>query len=301
MDRRKILMLVAATIAGAGTLLIFLYVKGADARAAAGFEQVEILKAVDQIAVGESVDAAVAAGKVQRAVVPAAQVVPGALDSVSGVSGQVAVVPIAPGEQILTSKFAATPAASNDLALSDGHVAISLNLSDTGRVAGFVNPGARVAVFLTGTEDDGRRFTRLLLPDVEVVAVGATTLVSQTVTADATGATTTEQLPRTLFTLSVDQDQAESLLFAQGMGELAFALLAEDSEVAPGKGVDSDNVFAVSSRDGARGGGKAAADTAGSESADLDGEDVSAPTDGAADPEAAGAAEPSTDLTTDGG
>lgn len=300
MDRRKILMLVAATIAGAGTLLIFLYVKGADARAAAGFEQVEILKAVDQIAVGESVDAAVAAGKVQRAVVPAAQVVPGALDSVSALTGQVAVVPISPGEQILTSKFAATAAASNGLALSDGHVAISLNLSDTGRVAGFVNPGARVAVFLTGTDEAGSRFTRLLLPDVEVVAVGATTLVSQTVTADATGATTTEQLPRTLFTLSVDQAQAESLLFAQGMGELAFALLAEDSEVAPGRGVDTGNVFRVATRstdDDAALGSRGAGDAAPERGADA------APAEPGAevDPSADQSSDQSTDQTTEGG
>ncbi|QWC85655.1 Flp pilus assembly protein CpaB [Nocardioidaceae bacterium] len=293
MDRRKILMLVAATIAGAGTLLIFLYVKGADARAAAGFEQVQVLKAVDTIAVGESVDAAVTAGKVQRSTVPVGQVVPGALDAVTSLSGQVAVVPIAPGEQILASKFATTAATSNGLALSDGHVAISLNLSDTGRVAGFVNPGARVAVFLTGTEDTGERFSRLLLPDVEVVAVGATTLVSQTVTAEGTGATTTEQLPRTLFTLSVDQDQAETLLFAQGMGELAFALLAEDSEVEAGSGVDSDNVFRVSKRDSGRFG---PVDTAGEES------DTEDDTDTDTDTEAAGTDPASSDETlTEGG
>ena len=269
MDRRKILMLVAATIAGAGTLLIFLYVKGADARAAAGFQQVQILKAVDTIEVGESIDSAVAAGKVQRATVPAAQVVPGALDNVSGLTGQVAVIPLAPGEQLLTSKFAATAATSNDLALNDGHVAISLNLSDTGRVAGFVNPGARVAVFLTGTEDSGRRFTRLLLPDVEVVAVGATTLVSQTTTsAEGEGATTTEQLPKTLFTLSVSQDQAESLLFAEGMGDLAFALLAEDSKISAGKGVDSDNVFRVAKRDRSGSADRSASDGSSAEGAD---------------------------------
>ena len=54
---------------------------------------------------------------------------------------------------------------------------------------------------------------------------------------------TTEQLPRTLLTLSLDQRQAEKVLFAQGHGELAFALLTSKSKVEPGPGTTAPNLF----------------------------------------------------------
>ena len=52
MDRRRILLVVAAIIAGLGTLLVFLYVRGADQRADQKFHAVQVLKAVKQINIG---------------------------------------------------------------------------------------------------------------------------------------------------------------------------------------------------------------------------------------------------------
>jgi pilus assembly protein CpaB len=75
-----------------------------------------------------------------------------------------------------------------------------------------------------------------------VIAVGATTVVSTTTT-DAAGAQTTEQLPKTLFTLAVDQDEAERIMYASKTGELTFALLNDKSKVKSGPGVSSTNLF----------------------------------------------------------
>jgi pilus assembly protein CpaB len=85
-------------------------------------------------------------------------------------------------------------------------------------------------------------FTRLLLTDIEVIAVGTTTVVATTTT-DSTGAQTTEQLPRTLFTLGVTQAQAQKILFASGNGELAFAKLGKDSKLVSDPGANADNLF----------------------------------------------------------
>ena len=89
---------------------------------------------------------------------------------------------------------------------------------------------------------DGGAFTRMLLDRVTVIGVGSTTPVSTTTT-DETGQQTTEELPRTLMTLAVDQKTAERVLFAAGNGELAFALLNEASTVAPAPGVTADSLF----------------------------------------------------------
>ncbi|HEX2893827.1 MAG TPA: Flp pilus assembly protein CpaB [Marmoricola sp.] len=243
MDRRRVLLVVAAIIAALGTLLVFLYVRGADDRANQKYHAVGVLKAVKQINIGETVAAAQAAGKIEKSTVGQGERLPDALDTLDSISTEIAQTNIYPGEQIIASKFGTSTASANTLTIPKGNIAVSINLTDTARVAGFVNPGDKVAIFMNSTGGAGLgSFTRLLLTDVEVIAVGTTTMVSTTTTT-ASGAQTTEQLPRTLFTLGVTQAQAEKILFASGSGELAFGLLNQDSKVAPDAGANADNLF----------------------------------------------------------
>ena len=87
----------------------------------------------------------------------------------------VALTRVFPNEQITASKFG-SPGEQDTLTMPTGKFAISVNLSDTGRVAGFVSPGSEVALFLNGpTGDSGEEGTRVLLPEVQVIAVGQTT------------------------------------------------------------------------------------------------------------------------------
>jgi pilus assembly protein CpaB len=243
MGRRTVLLIVAALIAALGTSMVFFYVRGADSRAEATQLPVQVLKAVSRIEPGETMADAQSKGKVQMGTVPRKQVLAGAVNTAAGMEDQVALSTIYPNEQIVTAKFGSA-GDQQTLTIPDGNIAISVNLSDTGRVAGFVSPGANVAVFANGTVEDVKNgdFTRLLLPKVPVIAVGATTTISKTTT-DAAGAQTTEQLPKTLFTLSVNQDQAERVMFASTHGELSFGLLNDTSKVTPAPGVTSKNLF----------------------------------------------------------
>ena len=238
MGRRTVLLIVAALIAALGTGMVFLYVRGADNRAEANQQPVQVLKAVTRIEPGEKIADAQAAGKIQLGTVPKAQVLVGAVNSTSGLENKVALATIYPNEQIITAKFGSSGEQSN-LTIPDGDVAISVSLSDTGRVAGFVNPGANVAIF---TADPKNQATRLLLPTVQVIAVGTTTVVSTTST-DPSGAQTTEQLPKTLFTLAVNQDDAERIIYASKKSDLTFALLNDKSKVKSGPGVSDSNLF----------------------------------------------------------
>ena len=241
MDRRKVLLVVAAMVAALGTLLVFLYVRGADTRADQRYDAVQVLRAVKPIAPGETVEAAQAAGKVESGTVARQDLLPDALTGLEPVAGSVAVTAIAPGEQIVSSKFGAT-GTNTGLTMPKGMLAISINLSDTARVAGFVEPGDNVAIFMNGTDPKGA-YTRLLLPSVEVAAAGTTTTVATTTTTDPNGAQTQEQLPKTLLTLAVTQAQAEKVLYAQSTGSLAFALLNTDSKIAPTAGVTEQTLF----------------------------------------------------------
>lgn len=242
MVRRKVLLIGAVLAAALGAALVFVYVQGADARAESQYDVVDVLRATAVIPAGESIETASQSGKLALQKVPRAQVMPDALTSIDPLSGQVALTTIYPGEQIITDKFGGQAAAPTALQIPKGMLAVSVNLTDPARVAGFVNPGSEVAIFLNGTDASSKPFTRVLLDRVTVLGVGSTTPVSTTTT-DTSGQQTTEQLPRTLMTLAVDQEDAQRVLFASGNGELAFGLLTKDSSIQPDPGVDADTLF----------------------------------------------------------
>jgi pilus assembly protein CpaB len=241
MGRRTILLIVAALIAALGSAMVFLYVRGADDRATEAQAPVQVLKAVAQISPGETLDQAQAAGKLELGSVPRAQVLPGAVNSIEGIGSQVALSSVFPNEQIISGKFG-SQGDQELLTVPDGQIAISVTLSDTGRVAGFVVPGDEVAIFLNGEIGGGNTGVRLLLPRVKVIAIGSTTVISTTTT-NTEGAQTTEQLPRTLFTLAVEQKDAEKIMLAATTGELSFGYLNDKSEVKPGPGTTTDTLF----------------------------------------------------------
>jgi len=242
MDRRRILLVFAAVIAALGTLLVFLYVRGADTRAEEQFDTVDVLTANQVIAPGEAVDAALSAGKFELSPVPATSVLAGYLTDTSAITGKVATTTIYPNEQIIASKFGGSAEASS-LPIPKGKLAISVNLTDPARVAGFVQPGSEVAIFMSGADPTTQApFARMLLARVTVIGVGSTA-PGQTTTTDASGASTTEQLPNALLTLALNKEDAERVLFASTNGALAFGLLTKESETPKGAGVTARNLF----------------------------------------------------------
>jgi pilus assembly protein CpaB len=242
MGRRAILLVFAAFIAALGTVLVFLYVNGADARVAKQYDTVNVLEAVKVIAPGETVEAASQAAKFQLQAVPQTDLLDGFLTDTSSLDGKVATTTIYPGEQIIASKFGGSAEVSV-LPIPKGLMAISVNLTDPARVAGFVQPGSEVAIFTSGTAvGTGQPFSRMLEPKVQVIGVGSTA-PGQTTTTSGDGTSTTEQLPNALLTIAVTKDQAEHILYAVSNGELAFGLLTPDSDVPKGNGVTDRNLF----------------------------------------------------------
>src|SRR3954452_4437068 len=113
MDRRKALLLVAAVIAAVGTLLVFLYVRGADTRADQRYDAVQVLRVVKPIAAGETVEVEQAAGKreaaqaavkIESSSVSKKDLLPDPLPGTEPIAGKVAVTAIYPGEQLISSK-----------------------------------------------------------------------------------------------------------------------------------------------------------------------------------------------------
>jgi pilus assembly protein CpaB len=244
--RRAVLLIVAVLIAAAGTALVLLYVQGINSRATAGQQPVKVLTATVQIDPGETMAGAQAAGKVDLVEWPKAKVLPSAVSSGEAFKNRVALATIFPGEQIIPEKFG-SPGDQDVINIPDDKMAISVQLTDPARVAGFVTPGADVAVFVSsspalGASGTTSEITKLLLRKVEVIGVGQTTVLSTTKTT-ATGAQTVEEIPKTILTLAVTQEEAERVLLAARTGELSFGLLTEKSVTAETPGTTLDDIF----------------------------------------------------------
>ncbi len=242
MDRRRILLVVAVLVAAVGSALVFLYTKGADTRAEERFDTVEVLEATAVIAPGETFEDAQAAGKLTLEAVAKDALLDGYQTTADSLTGTVSLGTIYPGEQIISAKWGQSAAVESSLQIPDTNMAASVNLTDPARVAGFVNPGSEVAVFWTGTNATGGMMSKILLTRVTVLGVGSTTPVSTTTT-DETGASTTEQLPRTLLTLSLNQAQTQKVLLGASTGELAFGLLTDLSESADALETTPETLF----------------------------------------------------------
>jgi pilus assembly protein CpaB len=258
MDRRRLLLMLAVFVAIIGTALVFLYVRGADNRAKSHYDSVSILKATQNIAAGEKYDDALASGKISLQPVPQNQLNDGYQTSTEALKGKIASVPIFSGQQIITSQFGNTlQATATSLPIPKGMIAISVNLTDPDRVAGNIQNGSEVAIFVTGqlTKTAGAsgdttgnvQSTRLLLPKVTVLNVGSPVTTTSTTT-DQSGTQTTEQLPRTLLTVAVTQKDAQKVILASKALDLTFGLLTSDSRVTPGTPATSTQAASLFAR-----------------------------------------------------
>ncbi len=244
MDRRKALLFVAAFVAALGTMLVFLYVRGADARADSRYDAVQVLRVAKPITAGETVAQAQAEGKFVTGTISSQDRLAGALNSLETLEDKVALAPMYPGEQVVEAKFGELGSEA-ELPLPDGKVAISINLDDPARVAGFLDPGDRVAILMSAANKAGDPWTRLLLRNVEVIGLGATSATAQAQAAadPEAAAATPDTLPQALLTLAVSQREAEKITFGNLNGTLSLALLNSTSEVAMGDEVTMSNLF----------------------------------------------------------
>ncbi|GAC1440583.1 MAG: hypothetical protein NVS3B26_10200 [Mycobacteriales bacterium] len=259
MVRKRALLALALVVALLGTLAIFAYVKNIDNRAIANAQPVQVLVAKQAIPAGTTGKQASEQGLLALLTVPRKAAPTGVLSDISPVAGQVTLSDIFVGEMLLRAKFGAQQT-TGALPIPPNKIAVAVQLGDPQRVAGFVQPGSDVAVFVTfqtgqqatagspsagkGLVGAGTMATRLLLARVPVIAVGPTTLRTEASTkAGANGKTNTEATPTAILTLAVDQVDAEKLVHAAQTAQLYFGLLSANSVVKPSSGVDNSTLF----------------------------------------------------------
>ncbi len=148
---------------------------------------------------------------------PEAAIPPSAIRQKTEVLERGVVLPIATGEFILPSKLAADKAGSGLPSLiPPGMRAVSVRVNEVVSVAGFVLPGTRVDVLLTGSPSNGGadQQTTTVLENVAVLATG------QTLERNSAG----NPENAAVITLLVSPDDAQKLTLASSQGKIQLSL-----------------------------------------------------------------------------
>jgi pilus assembly protein CpaB len=211
MNRTRLLMIGVLALA-LGAVVSLLVYKNLASRSSTADPGVDVIVAADDIQVGAKIEEHDA----RLVKFPAPDLPPGAYSKRSQVLGRGVVVPISRGEFILPGKLAAENAGSGLPSLiPPGMRAVSVRVNEVVSVAGFVTPGTRVDVLLTGTPNGGTEpQTTTVLQNVAVIASG--NRLERTANGEA------QTTP--VITLLVSPDDAQRLTLASNEGHIQLSL-----------------------------------------------------------------------------
>jgi pilus assembly protein CpaB len=211
MNRNRLLMIGFLALAiGAGvSFFVYRTLEGGRAKSVAGED---VLVAANDLQVGTKIEEK----DVKYVHFPSAELPVGVFHRKDRLLGRGVILPISRGEFILTNKLAAENAGYGLPSLiPPGMRAVSVRVNDTSSVAGFVLPGTRVDVLLTGNpEGVSQEETTTVLENVAVLATG------QKLERNAAG----EPQTTPVITLLVSPDDAQKLTLATNQGKIQLAL-----------------------------------------------------------------------------
>jgi pilus assembly protein CpaB len=248
MGRRVMAVLAAMMVGLVGVAAVLLYAKGADSRAVADQRPQTVYMAKERVPSGTTAAEAVTKGLMVTTQIAAKGIPVGALSKVDAATGKlVALTDIAAGDFVVASRFGTTPSGQKAIQVPDGLVAVSVSLSDPGRVGTFVTPGSRIVIYdtyvpaaATKGAAAGTKVTQVLLDDVLVIAVGSTSLTPV--------AAAESQAPPaaagSLVTVAVPPATAAKLVHGIQTGTLYAALRGADSKADLGQVVSDTTLFA---------------------------------------------------------
>jgi len=211
MNRTRLLMIGVVALALGGFVSLLVY-KNLQGRGPANVPGLDVLVAADDIQVGARVEDR----DVRMAHYPIAGLPGGTFSRKSQVLGRGVIIPIYKGEFILPSKLAPENAGAGLPSLiPPGMRAVSVRVNEVVSVAGFVGPGTRVDVLLTGTPAGGAESqTTTVLQNVAVIASG------HTLERNASG----EAQNTPVITLLTSPEDAERLTLASSEGKIQLSL-----------------------------------------------------------------------------
>lgn len=155
---------------------------------------------------------------------PQGHLPPGSLSQPEQAQGRVLKGPAVAGEVILASKLAPEGTLGGlSAVVPEGYRAITVHVDEVVGVAGFLQPGDRVDVFMTVDKGPFQNdpATRLVLQDVPVLAVG------EKVQEEDGGGNKVHRHKATVVTLQLKPDEGERLVLGSSEGRVLLALRSQ--------------------------------------------------------------------------
>jgi pilus assembly protein CpaB len=229
MQQRRLLVIGVVALGVAALLTVFTYRSFAKKVAGARPNTTTVVVASKDLPVG----AMISDGDVQTAALPTQYLPQNFVSDVGKVVGRGVIAPMVKNEIVLDSKLAAAKAGAGLPAMIPPDMrAVSVQVNDVTAVAGFVVPGTRVDVLLTGSPSRAGAagtdvMTATVLENVEVLAAG------QKIEPNSEGKP--DKVP--VITLLVSPADAQKLTLASSEGHIQLALRnpldEQKKEVAP--------------------------------------------------------------------
>jgi pilus assembly protein CpaB len=247
-------LVLAGMLALLGIVAVLAYVRNADDRALQRYHVVRVLVAKQPIPAGTNAESAISSGLLVSEKFPVGSVPPEAVRQIGHADSKlVTSAPMGQGQLLLQSMLVAKSQGAVPLAIPAGKEAVSVAVCLAGDVAGYVQPGAKVAIYDTGGKEAPLQYsctsheppskggvrTSLVLPNVEVLSVIANPTSSQLGSSNSTpisgssgvASTNAQAQGLVLVTLVLDSTQAPTLISAANSGELTLALLTPTTQV----------------------------------------------------------------------
>jgi len=253
-NRRVLILVIAVALAGLTAFLTFHYANSADERAFKDAQLVEAFLVKKDIPKGFPGDRALDEGYIGKESIPRKFFPAKGITNAQALRGEVALAPMAAGVPVVEGNFVEPRLASESFAqrLDKGMEAVTLAVSDVQGVARLVVPGDHVNLMLTAdkTAAPGQpaagRETRMVIQNVEVLAVGSTTTLepgeaaAPAANAPAGQAKTVDS---GLMTFSVPGLDAERVVHASESGSIHLTLVPPDYTPAPIPAVNDGNLY----------------------------------------------------------
>ena len=247
MKRRIIGIVAAVLLAVVGTAFLVIYVQGAEDRALAGQETVEVLVVTGDIERGTAAEDL--GDRVATERIPAKVRAEGSIASLDDLDGQITSVDLIAGEQLVLGRFT-TPVeleAERAIEVPEGLQELTISLAPHRVVGGRVSPGDTVGVFASFTFHDRRDAEQIAAEDSEDMRQVLTETTKMILHKVLVTNVQVEQLPpaadddqptgpdlaptgNLLITLAVDVPRAERIVFTAEHGTIWLSLESDDAD-----------------------------------------------------------------------
>lgn len=274
MKRRVIALVAAVLLAGVGTMVLVQFVQGAEERAVAGQELVNVLQVRADATVPQGTKSEDIAQYVEVVQVPLQARAVGAITDLAEVAELATAVELVPGEQLIGARFVAPAEVEADrredlprrrVAVPEGMLEVPVRLDAVSALGGIIDVGDTVAIIAsfanytggtqgTVTVDDqvvavpesadgaggGGQATRTLIENALVIEVQADT--APTFADDASGEVVLAPASNFIVTFALEPNDVERLVFATQYGTLYLAQQTPDDVGETGI-VTIENIF----------------------------------------------------------